>query len=190
MSTVVSQGRPEVRFAVVVMGVAGCGKTTFGRALAQARGLPFFDGDEFHSTEARAKMSAGIALSDGDRAPWLARIGARLGDERALPQGAVIACSALRRSYRDRLRAFVGPELRFVFLDGDKPLMLRRVAERRDHYMPASLVDSQFATLEPPAGEDDVITLSADASLAEAVQEALRRLAAIDEKRAPRGTTP
>src|SRR5664280_415119 len=105
-----------MRFVVVVMGVAGCGKTTFGRALAQARGLPFFDGDEFHSTDARAKMSAGIALTDGDRAPWLARIGSRLGDECALPQGAVIACSALRRAYRDRLRAFVGPDLRFVFL--------------------------------------------------------------------------
>ena len=168
------------------MGVSGCGKTTFGRALAQARGLPFFDGDEFHSPEARAKMGAGIALSDADRAPWLDRIGARLADAAAHPQGVVMACSALRRAYRDRLRALVGPDLHFVFLEGDKALMLRRVAERRGHYMPASLVDSQFAALEPPAGEHDVVTLAANASLAQAVPEALRKLAEIDEKRAPK----
>ncbi len=187
MSTAASRPRSEPRFAVVAMGVSGCGKTTFGRPLAQARGLPFFDGDEFHSPEARAKMTAGIALSDSDRAPWLERIGEKLADARALPQGAVIACSALRRAYRDRLRALVGPDLRFVFLEGDKALMLRRVAERKGHYMPASLVESQFAALEPPAGEDDVVTLAADASLDEAVPAALRGLAAIDEKRAPRG---
>ena len=189
MSTAALRPRSETRFAVVVMGVAGCGKTTFGRALAQARGLPFFDGDEFHSPEARAKMSAGIALDDSDRAPWLERIGANLADARAHPEGAVMACSALRRAYRDRLRALVGPDLRFVYLEGDKPLMLRRVGERKGHYMPASLVDSQFAALEPPAGEDDVVTLAADASLAEALPDALRGLAAIDEKRAPRGET-
>lgn len=189
MSTAASRPRSEPRFAVIVMGVAGCGKTTFGRALAQARGLPFFDGDEFHSPEARAKMSAGIALSDADRAPWLDRVGARLADAHAHPQGAVMACSALRRAYRDRLRALVGPDLRFVFLEGDKPLMLRRVAQRRGHYMPASLVDSQFAALERPAGEDDVVTLAADASLAQAVPEALRELAEIEEKRAPKAQT-
>jgi gluconokinase len=187
MSTAASRPRSETRFAVVVMGVSGCGKTTFGRALAQARGAPFFDGDEFHSPEAVAKMSAGIALSDADRGPWLDRIGARLADAAAHPQGAVVACSALRRAYRDRLRALVGRDLRFVYLEGDKSSMFRRVAERRGHYMPASLVDSQFAALEPPAGEDDVVTLAADASLAQAVPEALRRLAAIDEKRAPKG---
>jgi gluconokinase len=164
------------------MGVAGCGKTTFGAALAQARGLPFFDGDEFHSPEARARMGAGIALTDADRAPWLDRIGARLADAAALPQGAVIACSALRRVYRDRLRALAGPGLRFVFLDGDKALIARRVAERRGHYMPVSLVDSQFAALEPPVGEADVVTIAADANLAEAVPQALSALAAIDER--------
>ena len=183
MSTAASQPRSEPRFAVVVMGVAGCGKTTFGRALAEARGVPFLEGDEFHSPEARAKMSAGIALTDSDRAPWIDRIGERLADARALPEGAVVACSALRSAYRDRLRALVGPDLRFVFLEGDRALMLRRVAERRGHYMPASLVDSQFAALEPPTSEDDVVALPADASLAQAVPEALRRLAAIDESR-------
>jgi gluconokinase len=189
MSTAASRPRSEPRFAVIVMGVAGCGKTTFGGALAKAEGLPFFDGDEFHSPEARAKMSAGVALGDSDRAPWLERIGASLADARARPEGAVMACSALRRAYRDRLRALVGPDLRFIFLEGDKALMLRRVAERRGHYMPASLIDSQFAALEPPAGEDDVVTLAADASLAQALPEALRRLAAIDERRAPGAET-
>ncbi len=189
MSTAASQPRFEARFTVIVMGVTGSGKTTFGQALAKARGTPFFDGDDLHSPEARAKMGAGIALNDADRAPWLDRIGAKLADAAALPQGAVIACSALRRAYRDRLRAVVGPDLRFVFLDGDKPLMLRRVAERRGHYMPASLVDSQFAALEPPVGEGDVVTLAADASVDEAVPEALRKLAEIDERRAPREET-
>jgi gluconokinase len=189
MSTAASPLRSEARFVIVAIGVAGCGKTTFGRALAQARGVPFFDGDEFHSPEARAKMGAGIALTDLDRAPWLDRIGEKLADARALPQGAVMACSALRRAYRDRLRARVGPDLRFVFLEGDKALMLRRVAGRRGHYMPASLVDSQFAALEPPTSEGDVVALAADASLAEAVPEALRRLAAIDGSRALEGET-
>jgi gluconokinase len=190
MSTAASRRRSETRFVVVVMGVAGCGKTTFGRALAEARGVPFLEGDEFHSPAARAKMGAGVALTDADRAPWLDRIGERLADACALPEGAAIACSALRRVYRDRLRASVGRDLRFVFLEGDKALMLRRVASRRGHYMPASLIDSQFATLEPPTSEDDVVTVAADADPARAVPEALRRLAGIDESRALKGKTP
>ena len=158
------------------MGVSGCGKTTFGKALAQALGLPFFDGDDFHSPEARAKMAAGHPLTDSDRAPWLDRIGAALADAGAHPRGAIIACSALRRAYRDRLRAAVGADLRFVFLDGDKALMRARVAGRPDHYMPASLIDSQFATLERPDGEADVVTLAADATLDDQVERAVRAL--------------
>ncbi len=159
------------------MGVSGSGKTTLGKGIAGACDLPFFDGDDLHSPEARAKMTAGIALNDDDRAPWLDRIGALLADANAHPRGAIVACSALRRAYRDRLRTAVGPELRFIYLEADKALMRQRVANRPDHYMPASLVDSQFATLEPPAGEADVVTLDADASPALALSEALRRLA-------------
>ena len=159
------------------MGVSGSGKTTLGKEIAGACDLPFFDGDDLHSPEARAKMTAGIALNDDDRAPWLDRIGALLADANAHPRGAIVACSALRRAYRDRLRTAVGPELRFIYLEADKALMRQRVANRPDHYMPASLVDSQFATLEPPAGEADVVTLDADASPALALSEALRRLA-------------
>ena len=158
------------------MGVSGCGKTTLGEALVQALGLPFFDGDDFHSPQARAKMTAGTPLDDDDRAPWLERIGAELADARKHPRGAVIACSALRRAYRDRLRAAVGADLRFVFLDGDKALMRQRVASRPGHYMPASLIDSQFATLERPVGEPDVLTLPAASRGADQLAQALRGL--------------
>jgi gluconokinase len=149
--------------AVVVMGVSGSGKTTMGIALASALGAPFFDGDDLHSDEARARMAHGIALTDEDRAPWLDRIGAVLADETKHPRGAVVACSALRFVYRERLRAGVGPSLRFLFLKGDKAMMRARVAGRKGHYMPASLIDSQFAALESPEAEPDVVTIAADA---------------------------
>lgn len=158
------------------MGVAGCGKTTVGRALAKMLAVPFFDGDDLHSPAARAKMAAGRALDDEDRAPWLARIGALLGDAVAHPQGVVVACSALRRRYRETLRAGAGPGLRFVFLEGGKALMRARVARRKGHYMPASLVDSQFAALEPPLGEGDVVTMAADADIATRLPQAIHAL--------------
>ena len=131
--------------AVVVMGVSGSGKTTVGRILAQALDADFVDGDDLHSEEARAKMSQGIALVDEDRWPWLDRVGARLAEGTV-----VIACSALKRVYRDRLRAGAGPALRFVYLNATPEAMRARVGSRKGHYMPASLVDSQFAALEPP----------------------------------------
>ena len=121
-------------------------------------------------------MTAGIPLNDEDRAPWLDRIGALLADAAAHPQGVVVACSALRRAYRDRLRAAAGPSLRFLFLKGDKELMRARVAARKNHYMPASLIDSQFAALEPPEGEGDVVTMAADADLAQTLGETIGRL--------------
>jgi gluconokinase len=167
---------PPHRFTVVVMGVSGSGKTTAGKALAKLRGVAFVDGDDLHSPEARAKMTAGIPLTDEDRAPWLDRIGHALADAADYPEGVVIACSALRRIYRDRLRAIAGPSLRFLFLKGDKALMRNRVAERKGHYMPASLIDSQFAALESPEGEGDVVTLAADADLSRDLEEAIERL--------------
>ena len=176
MSTAASPPPSEPRPAIVVMGVSGSGKTTVGLALADRLGAPFVDGDDLHSPEARAKMTAGIALDDEDRAPWLDRIGAALADEAGRPNGLVIACSALRRRYRDRLRVLVGPSLRFLFLKGDKALMRDRVAHRPGHYMPASLIDSQFAALESPEGESDVVTLAADADLQTALAPAIERL--------------
>ncbi len=169
MSTAESQPPSDVsgqRVAIIVMGVSGSGKTTAGIALGKAMGVPFIDGDDLHSDEARAKMAAGHALTDEDRMPWLDRIGATLADTGAHPAGVIIACSALRLIYRDRLRARVGPILRFLFLKGSEDLMRQRVAGRKGHYMPASLVDSQFATLEPPDSEPDVVTIAADADLA------------------------
>ncbi|WP_246731484.1 gluconokinase [Methylocapsa sp. S129] len=164
------------RFTLIVMGVSGSGKTTVGVAIAKARSIAFFDGDDLHSPEARAKMTAGIPLTDEDRAPWLERIAHVLADAAAHPDGAIIACSALRRIYRDRLRAVVGPSLRFLFLKGDKALMGARVAARKGHYMPASLIDSQFAALESPEGEGDVVTIPADADLSAVLDETIERL--------------
>jgi gluconolactonase len=171
--------------AAVVMGVSGAGKTTVGRPLANFLGADFVDGDDLHSDAARAKMSAGHPLDDSDRWPWLDRIGATLREERG-GRGAVVACSALRRAYRDRLRAAVGPRLRFVYLKASPELMRPRVAGRKGHFMPASLVDSQFAALEPPDGEADVVTMAADADLASAIP----KLAAELEQPRPRSCSP
>jgi len=171
MSTAASPPASE-GVAIVVMGVSGAGKTTLGVRLALALGAEFIDGDDLHTDAARAKMKAGHALTDEDRWPWLDRIGAKLaGGERT-----VVACSALRRAYRDRLRAIAGPSLRFLFLKGDKALMRARVAARKGHYMPASLIDSQFAALESPEGEKDVVTFPADADLPGALRAPLERL--------------
>jgi gluconokinase len=162
--------------AVVVMGVSGAGKTTVGRALAERLGADFVDGDDLHSAAARAKMSAGHPLDDEDRWPWLDRI-AGVMRQKLGARGVVVACSALRRAYRDRLRAGVGPDLRFVYLKASPDLMRARVAGRKGHYMPASLVDSQFAALEPPDGEADVVTMAADADIGCAIPELVAELA-------------
>lgn len=174
MSTVESRPVSE-GCAIVVMGVSGSGKTTVGRILAQALGADFVDGDDLHSSEARAKMAEGVALVDADRWPWLERVGARLA-----AGNVVIACSALKRIYRDRLRAGAGPQLRFVYLSATPQAMRERVGSRKGHYMPASLVDSQFAALEPPDGERDVVVLAADAALPEAALALIPSLAAKD----------
>jgi gluconokinase len=158
------------------MGVSGAGKTTVGRRLAEAVRGQFIDGDDLHADEARAKMSQGQPLTDDDRWPWLDRIAAALGDGVSRGMTTVVASSALRRAYRDRLRKRVGARLRFVYLKADRELMRARVAGRRGHYMPASLVDSQFATLEPPDGESDVVAMAADADLGEAIPKLAEQL--------------
>ena len=177
MSTAGSPLRSEPRLALVVMGVSGSGKTTAGVVIARAAGAAFLDGDDLHDEAARAKMTRGIALDDSDREPWLDRIGGVLADAAGRPAGVVVACSALRRAYRDRLRARVGQPLRFLFLKGDKALLRARVADRKHHFMPASLIDSQFATLESPEAELDVVTLAANADLAQALPGVIERLA-------------
>lgn len=129
---------------VVVAGVSGSGKTTIGVALAERLGVPFCDGDDLHPAANVAKMGAGTPLTDADRWPWLDDVGAWLAEREA----GVVACSALRRAYRDRLRAVV-PDLQMLLLDGAPDLIRRRQAGRGQHFMPASLLDSQLATLEP-----------------------------------------
>lgn len=171
-----ASNEPPNRLALVVMGVSGSGKTTVGLRLAKKCGIAFVDGDDLHTPEARAKMGAGTPLDDNDRWPWLDRIGDALRDVGAHPSGLIVACSALRRVYRGRLRGRVGPALRFLYLEGGKDLMRARVGRRKGHYMPASLVDSQFAALEEPRDEGDVVTLAADADLAKALPATLRQL--------------
>jgi len=134
---------------VVLMGVCGCGKTSVGRALAAKLGWRFLDADDFHPPANVAKMAAGIALSDEDRWPWLDRLRSELANINSRGAHAVLACSALRERYRDRLSH--GRELRWVYLKGDMATIEYRLASRSGHFMPASLLASQFAALEEPA---------------------------------------
>ena len=134
----------------VVMGVSGSGKTTIGSAAAARLGWQFLDGDDFHPPENVAKMSTGKPLTDDDRWPWLDRLNAELREREARGESAMLACSALKRAYRDRLSRGL-TDWRLVFLDGSFELLRQRMKERKHRYMPASLLQSQFATLEPPA---------------------------------------
>ena len=157
---------------VVLMGVSGCGKSTVGEGLAAHLGWRFVEGDSLHPPENVAKMAAGQALGDGDRAGWLATLADVLAQASAAGQGLVISCSALKRAYRDLLRA-ASPGLRFVFLDIDREEAARRVAARASsHFFSSSLVDSQFATLEPP-GPDEAIRMDVDQSLTRLISQIL-----------------
>ena len=153
---------------VVVMGVAGCGKSSLARAVAQAEGLQVVEGDDFHGEASLAKMSQGVALTDADRAGWLDALGEQL---RSHPQGLVLTCSALKRAYRERLRA-AADGLRFVFLDiGREDAQARVAARASTHFFSASLVESQFATLESPQGEPGVLRVDARASIPQLQQQ-------------------
>jgi gluconokinase len=131
---------------VVLMGVSGAGKTTIGKRLARRLAWPFIDADDYHPSTNVDKMAAGVALTDEDRWPWLDALNRRLREER----DAIVACSALKQSYRERLLVGVA-DARVVFLHGSRALIAKRLAERKHRYMPPSLLESQFATLEPPA---------------------------------------
>ncbi len=168
------------------MGVTGVGKTTVGRLLAERLGARFLEGDAYHPPANVAKMRSGIPLGDADRWPWLEAIRADLARAIAAGETVVVACSALKRAYRDRLRA-AGPGVRFVHLEGDPALIAARLARRRGHYMPPSLLPSQLATLEDPRGEPDVLAVSIEGP-PEAIVEAV--LAALDGAPEPRRTGP
>ena len=136
----------------VVMGVAGCGKTTVGMALAKQLNCPFYDGDDYHSPVSVAKMSSGIPLDDADRVPWLVRLARLIQDHLDRGIAAVVACSALKKRYRDQLR--VSEQVKFIFLDGDFDLIWQRMQARPNHYMKPAMLRSQFEALELPEGED------------------------------------
>lgn len=148
-------GRPPI---VVVMGVAGAGKTTVGRRLADLLAAPFHEGDVFHPPANIAKMSAGTPLDDSDRLPWLQAIAAEIDRARQARQGMVVACSALKRAYREIL---IGqrPDVRLAYLRGSPNLIQGRMQARRDHFMPPTLLPSQFATLEEPGPAENPIVV-------------------------------
>ncbi len=159
----------NARHHVVVMGVSGCGKSTVGEALAEAIGAKFLDGDTLHPASNIAKMAAGTPLDDGDREPWLAEVGRLFA---AAPDaGLVIACSALKRAYRDIIRS-EDPTVVFVHLEGSPELLLERMNSRPGHFMPSSLLDSQMATLEPLGADEFGFVMNIASSVDEIVTEA------------------
>jgi gluconokinase len=157
---------------VVVMGVAGCGKSAVGQRIAQALGLPLIEGDEFHPDPNIDKMRRGLPLDDADRAGWLQRLVQELQRH---PAGAVLTCSALKQAYRDTLRAGAA-DLRFVHLGLSQRQALERVAARDGHFYPPSLVASQFEALEDPAGEPGVLCVDASRSLQAIARDAVEWL--------------
>ncbi len=155
----------------VVMGVSGCGKSSVGEGLAARLGIAYRDGDDLHPPGNVARMRAGTPLTDADRWPWLDRVAGVLAAQAPV----IVGCSALRRAYRDRLRAGAGGEVRFVHLTGRRDLIAARMAARRGHYMPASLLDSQFAALEPP-GPDEALSIDIDRPLPDLIDAILPHL--------------
>jgi carbohydrate kinase (thermoresistant glucokinase family) len=162
-----------------MMGVSGSGKTTLGERLASRLGWPFKEGDELHPPANVAKMASGRPLTDADRAPWLAAVADWIDAWRHAGTSGVITCSALKRVYR-RLLARGRPEVRFVYLKGDPPLLSKRLANRRGHFMPSSLLASQFVDLEAPTRDEEAIVVQADQPVeaqVECVARALRNTA-------------
>jgi gluconokinase len=167
-----------IKAPIVVMGVSGSGKSTVGALLAARVRLPFIDGDDLHPPANKQKMAAGIPLDDADRAPWLDAIATAIA---GAPQ--VVACSALKRSYRDRLRV-AAPNARFVYLAGTPKLLALRLSARTHEFMPPGLIDSQLAILEPPGCDENALALDTHLSPQALVDCAARWL---EESRAPSG---
>ncbi|MDA9008813.1 gluconokinase [Alphaproteobacteria bacterium] len=163
--------------AVVVMGVCGCGKSTLAITLAKELNGVFIEGDNLHPEANVAKMASGSALSDEDRWPWLTTVGASLSGNEVT----VAACSALKKVYRDRIRETAGRDVQFIFLNGERPLIESRMSEREGHYMPTRLIESQFAILEDPTEEADVLSISIDDTPVNITQQALNWLEKTDD---------
>ena len=169
----ISTSRPS---AIIVMGVSGCGKSSVGAMLADRLGLAFVEGDALHPKANVEKMAMGTPLTDDDRWPWLDIIGADMASTLDRGEGIVVSCSALKKVYRDRLRAATGGRLRFVYLHGSRELLTERMGARTGHFMPVSLLDSQLATLEVPTGEPGVVTVDIDQSVEGIVGDAMKGL--------------
>jgi gluconokinase len=165
----------KIPCALIVMGVSGSGKSTIAEKLAERLNWTFEDGDRFHPASNVAKMSAGHPLTDEDRWPWLRAIAAEIDRVCSTSEHAVIACSALKRSYRDIL-VHGRSDVRIVFLQGAQPLIAERMARRKGHFMPPGLLDSQFKTLEPPDTAENPVTVSIDASVDAIVDDIVRQL--------------
>ncbi len=163
--------------ALIVMGVAGCGKSSLGLALAKHFAMPYLEGDSFHPAANIAKMTHAIALTDDDRWPWLHDLGRALALAASEKGRAVAACSALKRAYRDALRASVSHPLSFICLVGEREVLARRMAARHDHYMPAALLDSQLAIFEPPTADEAATMVSIDLTPEAQLEAALAGLA-------------
>lgn len=164
---------PLTTEVIVVMGVSGTGKSTVGQALADRLGVPYAEADDFHPPRNIAKMSAGTPLDDTDRAPWLDAIGA-WAHGRA-EHGGVVSCSALKRAYRDQLRA-AAPRICFLHLIGDRELIARRMERRADHFMPTELLNSQFADLEPLEPDERGVAVSVAAPESVVLERAVTAL--------------
>ncbi len=157
----------------VIMGVSGSGKSSVGEALSARIGAPFIDGDSLHPQENIARMAAGIPLDDEDRWPWLDRVGKTLHET----EGPVIlGCSALKRRYRDRIREAAGAPVTFIYLKGSRALIAERMLHRTGHFMPPTLLDSQFAALEPPSPNERFIAVDIDQPLDRIVDTILSAL--------------
>jgi len=163
---------------IVVMGVAGSGKTTLAARLAEKLGIPFVEGDSLHPAANVKKMAGGIPLTDDDRWPWLEAIGERMEVERVTGHGVVVACSALKRTYRDCLRRKVHSRVQFILLDGSRELIGARMKKRKGHFMPPALLDSQFATLERPKADEHATVLDISHTIPSLVTEAVRSVTA------------
>lgn len=169
--------------AIIVMGVSGCGKSSVGEGLAARLGLTFVEGDALHTAANVEKMSKGIPLTDEDRMPWLDRIGEDIRSSLAVGMGIIVSCSALKRIYRDRLRAAAKGMLDFVYLEGSKELLVTRMGARKGHFMPLSLLESQLQTLEVPTGEPGVVTVDIDDTVDGIVASALEGLVKLEAAR-------
>jgi gluconokinase len=161
--------------AIVVMGVSGCGKSTVGTHLAQQIGATFLDADDFHPPANVRRMRAGVALTDAERTPWLDALAARLAAAGATDEAVVLACSALKRRYRDALRRGA-PALTLVHLTGSPALLAERISARPGHYMPPALLPSQLTTLETPADDEHAITLDVAATTDDLVADICKHL--------------